>query len=65
MTPQTRVQLADLAEDMHTAAVEVGDTTEGGSTRQFVAARAVRADDLRRYAYGQAPQLDLDWEFDR
>lgn len=63
MTPQARVQLADLAEDMHTAAVEVGDVTEAGGERQFVAQRAVRADDLRRYAYGQVPQLE--WEFDR
>ncbi|WP_063057277.1 hypothetical protein [Nocardia salmonicida] len=63
MTPQARVQLADLAEDMHTAAVEVGDVTEAGGERQFVAKRAVRADDLRRYAYGQVPEIE--WEFDR
>lgn len=63
MTPQTRVQLADLAEDMHTAAVEVGDTTEAGGARQFIAQRAIRADDLRRYAYGQVPEIE--WEFDR
>ena len=63
MSPATRAELASLAEDMHTAAVEIGDTTEAGSARQFIAQRAIRADDLRRYAYGQAPEIE--WEFDR
>jgi hypothetical protein len=42
--------LRALAEDMEAAAVDTGDQAPAGSRRQFAAARAVRADEIRRTA---------------
>lgn len=57
MSPAARAELTSLAEDMHAAAITTGDRAERGGTRQFAAARAVRADDLLRHVSDEQPDI--------